>query len=238
MVIALLGVATGTSVAVAQHSHATHVAKQTHKTHKVTKKFAKKESSSSSSSSESSISSEVQSSVVASSATVQPKTQASAAAAPATQQTVASGTQLVTPNVYVYGAPGLCLGYVDSAFGVAGRGGSLSYSARSAVDKASAIGAMHNDANFPAGKMVPVFWNLTGNDDGVNYGHIAIWDGNGGFYWEGNHTSTPNHLSYAEVQAVLNGQMELNGAHITDTFHGASLIGWSDNLEGVQILSK
>ncbi|GAO99222.1 hypothetical protein FFIC_090460 [Fructobacillus ficulneus] len=132
----------------------------------------------------------------------------------------------------------MCLGYVDGAFGVTARGGQLSYSATAAAGKATAAGAMHNNDQFPAGKMVPVFWNLTSKDDGVNYGHVAIWDGQGGFYWEGNHSSTPNHLTYAELTAVLNGQQPINGKLVTDSFTGASLIGWSDNLEGVQILSK
>jgi hypothetical protein len=193
----------------------------------------------SSSSSETSASSSeaITSSSPAASTTTQQVTASSKAAQSAPVSNV-SGTQLVAPNVNIYGQPGMCLGYVDSAFGVAGRGGSLSYSATAAAGKASAMGAMHNDANFPQGKMVPVFWNLTSNDDGVNYGHVAIWDGNGGFYWEGNHSSTPNHLSYGEVNAILNGQQELNGAKVTDSFHGASLIGWSDNLEGVQILAR
>ncbi|MFL1696431.1 hypothetical protein ACJQWY_06490 [Weissella kandleri] len=79
---------------------------------------------------------------------------------------------------------------------------------------------------------------MVGNNDGVNYGHIAIWDGKGGFYWEGDHNSTPHHLSYAEINEVLNGTKEINGSKLTDNYHGAKLIGWSDNLEGVQIITK
>ncbi|GAP03029.1 hypothetical protein FPFC_040190 [Fructobacillus pseudoficulneus] len=127
---------------------------------------------------------------------------------------------------------------MDSAFAVTSHGGTLSASATAAAGRAEAAGGMHHDTNFPQGKMVPVFWNLTSKDDGVNYGHVAIWDGNGGFYWEGNHSSTPNHLSWDQINDTMNGKTEINGEKVTDSFTGASYIGWSDNLEGVQILAK
>ncbi|MCT3058428.1 SEC10/PgrA surface exclusion domain-containing protein [Leuconostoc citreum] len=141
--------------------------------------------------------------------------------------------QVIQPNVNVWGQPGLCLGYVDSAFGVHS---GLSYSARIAATKAINNGTMHYSDQLPDGVMVPVYWDLVNKADGVNYGHVAIWDGHGGFYWEGNYNNTPNHLSWSEINDVFSGRRAINGAYIGSAWHPAKLIGWSESLENQTIV--
>ncbi len=140
--------------------------------------------------------------------------------------------QTVSPNVNVYGGPGLCLQYVDDAFGI---NSNRSYSAKVSADKAGWNGTMHYDNQFPVGVKVPVYWNLISKDDGVNYGHIAIWDGKGGFYWEGNNSSTPNYFTLDEMNQVMNGTRPVNGHYLTENWQTPSLIGWSTSLEGHSI---
>lgn len=143
--------------------------------------------------------------------------------------------QVVTPNVNTYGQPGLCLGYVDDAFHISyGR----SYSAKIASNKAIQQGTMHFDSNFPQGVMVPVYWNLTNKSDGINYGHIAIWDGHGGFYWEGQNNSTPNHLTLSEINDIFANKRPVNGRYLGTDWQPAQLIGWSTTLENTVIASK
>ncbi|KMK53637.1 prolipoprotein diacylglyceryl transferase [Fructobacillus sp. EFB-N1] len=157
----------------------------------------------------------------------------SSVAAPASQpaQEINKGNprQTVMPNVNVYGAPGLCLQYVDDAFNISSN---RSYSATASAGKASANGTMHYNDQFPIGVKVPVYWNLISKDDGVNYGHIAIWDGQGGFYWEGNHSSTPNYFTLDEMKQIMNGTRQVNGHYLTENWQTPSLIGWSTSLEG------
>ncbi|KMK53630.1 hypothetical protein FEFB_05650 [Fructobacillus sp. EFB-N1] len=137
--------------------------------------------------------------------------------------------QTVMPNVNVYGAPGLCLQYVDDAFNI---NSNRFYSATASSGKASANGTMHYNDQFPVGIKVPVYWNLISKDDGVNYGHIAIWDGQGGFYWEGNHSSTPNYFTLDEMKQIMNGTRQINGHYLTENWQTPSLIGWATSLEG------
>ena len=143
--------------------------------------------------------------------------------------------QVVAPNVNTFGQPGLCLGYVDNAFRISsGR----SYSAKVSSNKAIQQGTMHFDGNFPEGVMVPVYWNLVNKSDGVNYGHIAIWDGHGGFYWEGNNNSTPNHLTLSEINDIFANKRPVNGRYLGTDWQPAQLIGWSTTLENTVIASK
>jgi hypothetical protein len=157
----------------------------------------------------------------------------SSVASPASQpsQDINKGNpqQTVMPNVNVYGAPGLCLQYVDDAFSI---NSNRSYSATASASKASANGTMHYNDQFPVGIKVPVYWNLISKDDGVNYGHIAIWDGQGGFYWEGNKSSTPNYFTLDEMKQIMNGTRPVNGHYLTENWQTPSLIGWSTSLEG------
>ena len=140
--------------------------------------------------------------------------------------------QVITPSVNTYGQPGLCLGYVDDAFHISyGR----SYSAKIAANKAVAKGTMHYNTDFPQGVMVPVYWNLTNKSDGINYGHVAIWDGHGGFYWEGNYSSTPNHLTLSQINDILANKAPINGRYLGTDWQPAQLIGWSTTLEDTTI---
>ena len=140
--------------------------------------------------------------------------------------------QVITPSVNTYGQPGLCLGYVDNAFRISsGR----SYSAKISANKAVAKGTMHYNTDFPQGVMVPVYWNLTNKSDGINYGHIAIWDGHGGFYWEGNYSSTPNHLTLSQINDILANKAPINGRYLGSDWQPAQLIGWSTTLEDTTI---
>ncbi|WP_100665210.1 hypothetical protein [Leuconostoc citreum] len=95
---------------------------------------------------------------------------------------------------------------------------------------------MHYSDQLPDGVMVPVYWDLVNKADGVNYGHVAIWDGHGGFYWEGNYNNTPNHLSWSEINDVFSGRRAINGAYIGSAWHPAKLIGWSESLENQTIV--
>ncbi|CAK1255146.1 unnamed protein product [Fructobacillus tropaeoli] len=140
--------------------------------------------------------------------------------------------QIMSPNVYTYGGPGLCLQYVDDAFNIYSN---RSYSAKVAADKAGRASTMHYNDQFPVGIKVPVYWNLVSKDDGINYGHIAIWDGQGGFYWEGNNSSLPNYFTRDEMQQIMNGTRPVNGHYLTENWYTPVLIGWSTSLEGTVI---
>ncbi|MFT8571083.1 MAG: NlpC/P60 family protein [Lentilactobacillus hilgardii] len=146
-------------------------------------------------------------------------------------------SQSVPVNINTPGWAGLCLKYVDDVFNISYNTGQRSPMARTAAQKAIYAGTMHKDTNFPKGVMVPVYWDLINKADGINYGHIAIWDGNGGFYWEStNGSSIPNHLTWDEIQQIFSGHRMVNGSYLSGNWSHASYIGWSETLEGVRII--
>ncbi|WP_428833497.1 N-acetylmuramoyl-L-alanine amidase family protein [Leuconostoc falkenbergense] len=145
--------------------------------------------------------------------------------------------QVIAPTVNVAGWAGLCLKYVDDAFGISYSDGQRSYTARLSAQKAMNNQTMHYDNSFPKGVMVPVYWNLVNKEDGINYGHIAIWDGKSGFYWEStNGSKAPNHLTWDQINQIFAGKRKVNGSYLNSNWRSVSFIGWSETLENTRIV--
>ena len=145
--------------------------------------------------------------------------------------------QVIAPTVNVAGWAGLCLKYVDDAFGISYSDGQRSYTARLSAQKAMNNQTMHYDNSFPKGVMVPVYWNLVNKEDGGNYGHIAIWDGDSGFYWEStNGSQTPNHLTWDQINQIFAGKRKVNGSYLNNNWKNVSFIGWSETSENTRIV--
>lgn len=121
--------------------------------------------------------------------------------------------QVITPNVNVSAELGMCLSYVQRAFGV---GWSGSY-ALDAWNRNSQFN--HQDRNMPSGVYVPVFF--TGYWNGFNYGHVVV-------YKDG--------ICYSSPYTYKSTYDQLGNIETVERIYGMKFLGWSEGLAGSRII--
>jgi hypothetical protein len=123
--------------------------------------------------------------------------------------------QLITPNPNIWCEPGWCLMYVRQAFGIEP---GLYPSAR-----AGWFGAKrkYQDRNFPAGRWVPVWFKLDGNE----FWHVALMAPDGSVYSTSDPSNTPHH--HPNLDHLLAYYWRL----------GITYLGWSEDIEGIAVVS-
>ena len=121
--------------------------------------------------------------------------------------------QVITPNVNVSAELGMCLSYVQRAFGV---GWSGSY-ALDAWNRNSQFN--HQDRNMPAGVYIPVFF--TGYWNGFNYGHVVV-------YKDG--------ICYSSPYTYKSTHDQLGNIETVEKIYGMKFLGWSEGLAGSRII--
>lgn len=124
-----------------------------------------------------------------------------------------SWRQLVTPNINVSAELGMCLAYVQNAYG-SGWAGSF------ALDGWNRNKLNHADRNIPAGVFVPIWFE--GYWNGVNYGHVAI-------YKDG--------VVYSSPYTNKNSHDQLGNIATVERIYGMSYIGWSEDIGGTKVIS-
>lgn len=121
--------------------------------------------------------------------------------------------QIITPNVNVSAELGMCLNYVQRAFGV---GWSGSY-ALDAWNRNSQFN--HQDRNMPAGVYILVFF--TGFWNGFNYGHVVV-------YKDG--------ICYSSPYTYKSTHDQLGNIETVEKIYGMKFLGWSEGLAGSRII--
>lgn len=124
-----------------------------------------------------------------------------------------SWQQVITPNLNVSTSLGMCLKYVQDAFG-SGWAGSYALAGWN-----SNTAFNHADRNIPSGVFVPVWFE--GYWNGVNYGHVVIYKD--GVCW-----SSP--YSYKNTYDRLGSIAEV------ERIYGMKYIGWSEGLGGTRVI--
>jgi hypothetical protein len=132
-----------------------------------------------------------------------------------------SYTQLVNPNLEASSNPGWCLAFVQKVFGAP-------IAHNSATEAWNATTAKHQDRNLP-NVSVPVWFSWYGDlNDGqgiVDWGHVCAYiPGHGLLSSPKNWSDGPGHAWYTSIEDVEN-------------FLGAKFVGWSEDLNGLQIVS-
>lgn len=121
--------------------------------------------------------------------------------------------QLITPNPNIACTPGMCLVYVRETFGLGPKYPTASDAWKASLHK-------HKNARFPADVWVPI-WFTVSDDVG---GHVALRQPDGSVWSASSPTETQpvHHTSIEDLQ----------------TYHGGRLtyLGWTDDIEGVEIL--
>lgn len=124
--------------------------------------------------------------------------------------------QLVTPNIDVYAQLGMCLNYVQRAYG-SGWAGSY------ALDGWARNSYNHEDWNIPSGMYVPIWFQ--GYWNGVNYGHVAI-------YKDGVVYSSP----WRKANAAANVHDTLGSIADVERIYRMTYIGWSEDIGGTRVI--
>lgn len=126
-----------------------------------------------------------------------------------------SWVQVKSPNLNVRTSLGMCLQYVQDAFGSGWAGSYALQGWRDIVKK------KHTDRNMPGGVYVPIWFE--GYWDGVNYGHVAIYKD--GVCWSSPYTNKGTHDQLGNIETV-------------ERIYGMKYIGWSEDIGGTTVIKK
>lgn len=121
--------------------------------------------------------------------------------------------QLITPNPHIKCYPGWCLMYVRQAFGLNGLYPSATAGWNAARYK-------HRDRNFPAGRWVPVWFQL-GEEP---LGHVALMAPDGSVFSTSDPSNTPHH--HPNLDHLLSYYRALRPTYL----------GWTEDIEGVAVV--
>lgn len=120
--------------------------------------------------------------------------------------------QVITPNLNVPAVIGMCLAYVQNAFG-------LGWTGSYALDGWNRNKANHQDWNIPAGVYVPIWF--TGYWNGFNYGHVVI-------YKDG--------ICYSSPYTNKNTHDQLGNVATVERIYGMKYLGWSEDMNGQRVI--
>lgn len=126
-----------------------------------------------------------------------------------------SWVQVKSPNLNVRTSLGMCLQYVQDAFGSGWAGSYALQGWRDIVKK------KHLDRNIPAGVYVPIWFE--GYWDGYNYGHVAIYKD--GIVWSSPYTNKSSHDQLGNIETV-------------ERVYGMKYIGWSEDIGGTTVIKE
>ena len=121
--------------------------------------------------------------------------------------------QLVTPNLNTRAQMGMCLEYVQNAFG-SGWAGSYALEGWKKVNKVN-----HANHDIPSGVYVPIWFS--GMWNGFNYGHVAIYKD--GKIYSSPYTNKTTHDTLGSIVEV-------------ERIYGMSFIGWSEDIGGTRVI--
>ena len=123
--------------------------------------------------------------------------------------------QVKSPNLNVSTSMGMCLKYVQDAFGSGWAGSYALQGWRDIVKK------KHADRNIPSGVYVPIWFE--GYWNGVNYGHVAIYKD--GIVWSSPYTNKRTHDQLGNIETV-------------ERVYGMKYIGWSEDIGGTIVIKE
>lgn len=123
--------------------------------------------------------------------------------------------QVRTPNLNVATSLGMCLKYVQDAFG-SGWAGSYALAGWNSNTVFN-----HADRNIPGGVYVPVWFE--GYWDGFNYGHVVIYKD--GVCWSSPYSYKNTHDRLGSIADV-------------ERIYGMKCLGWSEGLGGTRVIRK
>lgn len=123
--------------------------------------------------------------------------------------------QVKAPNLNVPTSIGMCLKYVQDAYGSGWAGSYALQGWRDIVKK------KHSDWNIPSGVYVPIWFE--GYWNGVNYGHVAIYKD--GVVWSSPFTNKGTHDRLGSIAEV-------------ERIYGMKYIGWSEDIGGTRVIEK
>lgn len=126
-----------------------------------------------------------------------------------------SWVQVKSPNLNVQTSIGMCLKYVQDAYGSGWAGSYALQGWRDIVKK------KHTNRNIPGGVYVPIWFE--GYWNGVNYGHVAIYKD--GVCWSSPYTNKRSHDRLGSIQEV-------------ERIYGMKYIGWSEDIGGTTVIKK
>jgi len=129
--------------------------------------------------------------------------------------------QLIEPNLGAVGQPLNCERYTEDVFGVPTSG----------RHEADAFGAWedakykHPDETPPADVSVPIYFNWSGNVDGIykNWGHACVWD-KGTIYTDPLHGE--GHVTYPSIGAIQKA------------YGLGSYLGWTEDIENLRVVEE
>lgn len=122
--------------------------------------------------------------------------------------------QVVMPNLNVAAVLGMCLAYVQQAFG-------LRWTGSYALDGYSRNQFNHEDRDMPTGVYVPVWF--TGMWNGFNYGHVVI-------YKDG--------ICYSSPYTNKNSHDQLGNIATVERIYGMKFLGWSEDMNGQRVIEQ
>lgn len=123
--------------------------------------------------------------------------------------------QVREPNLNVRTSLGMCLKYVQDAFGSGWAGSYALQGWRDIVKK------KHTNRNIPAGVYVPIWFE--GKWNGYNYGHVAIYKD--GICWSSPYTDKTSHDQLGNIETV-------------ERVYGMKYIGWSEDIGGTIVIKE
>ena len=126
-----------------------------------------------------------------------------------------SWVQVKSPNLNVRTSMGMCLKYVQDAYGSGWAGSYALQGWRDIVKK------KHTNRNIPAGVYVPIWFE--GYWNGVNYGHVAIYKD--GIVWSSPYTDKTSHDQLGNIETV-------------ERVYGMKYIGWSEDIGGTTVIKE
>lgn len=122
--------------------------------------------------------------------------------------------QVKSPNLNVPAELGMCLAYVQTAFG-------LGWTGSYALDGWNRNKANHADRSIPSGVYLPVWF--TGLWDGFNYGHVVIYKD--GVCFSSPYTNKGSHDQLGNIETV-------------ERIYGMKYLGWSEDMNGQRVIKK
>lgn len=123
--------------------------------------------------------------------------------------------QVKSPNLNARTSIGMCLKYVQDAYGSGWAG---SYALQGWHD---IVKKKHADRNLPSGVYVPVWFE--GYWNGVNYGHVVIYFN--GVCYSSPYTDKTTHDRLGSIAEV-------------ERIYGMKFIGWSEDIGGTTVIKK
>lgn len=128
-------------------------------------------------------------------------------------KSMATATQLITPNPEISCRPGWCLEYVRETFNLPAK-----YPSATASWEASEY--KHTDKEFPDNVSVPVWYSLGDEPDG----HVALRQPDG-TVWSASHPTDTTPVHHESMQDI-------------ETYYGGRLgyLGWTEDLSGELVI--